>query len=298
MCDMRGCGYYTQRHSIASLYFFLVTLIANGYNCLSSENMAMRILILMHIENMKKILLIGLIILISSCSTPRPYKSGTKASDFPAHEILPERTINEIRTIIEGEPYNGFFMEESAFPAPYDINKKMKVLQYYFNKRVWIVFDETDKLVTYGDGLAKEAEYITYKSFYDFLVETKKILKSEAEKLSFQKYKELYGTSPIEDEYFLYKIMMLEKVDKGVIGATEAEYLLTTKSNELNERMQSREYQRSQLNIQSQQLTLAKKQLFLQLLHNSTKNNTYTPSYKSFNCNSYKIGNTINTSCY
>ena len=252
----------------------------------------------MHLMNMNKIVLIGLIVLLSSCMTSKPYKYETKASDFPTHELNPERTIEEIRKIIEKEPYYGLLIEESTFPAPYDINKQMKLLEYYFNKRVWIVFDDTGKLVNYGDGLAKEAEFITYKSFYDFLVKKEKILKSESEKLTFQKYKELYKTTPLEDEYFLYKIMISSKLEKGDIDSSEVEYLITKKSNEINERVQSREYQRSQLNIQSRQLSIAKKQLFLQLLQNVSQINTYTPSYKTFNCNSYAVGNSIHTSCY
>lgn len=229
---------------------------------------------------MKKLTFV-LVFLLCSCATTH-YVYEKKASDFPISELTLGRSLNEVRKTIEKEPYNGFFIKETTILAPLDEKQQMLVIDYYFNKRYWILFLDA-KLIGYGTGVAEKSEFYIYQTYCSHLLREQKIKRSDAEKLLYNKFKDLHGSDPFVDEFFTYRIMIAEKLDAGEIKQTEADYLFAQKASEIEVKLKTIRYQEAQLQIQQQQLyeqrqqtKLARSQVFLQFLQ------TYQAQYKQY----------------
>lgn len=222
---------------------------------------------------MKKICYVCLFLLLFGC-----------ASIVPVTEMKYGRPIQEILSKIPEEP-----RAVKTFPDPGDEKTIFTVYEYdllppnakYNIKYPYWILALQDRFIAYGIGYAAEAEMLVNRSYLEYLLKQGAIKQGEAERAYYAKYKQLYGDSdPLLDEFFTYKIMIADKLDKGNIDKAEADYLVSQKSAEIAKKKQELQMQQTRIAIQQQANELAASQALmqmgLQLLQMQQRPSTYT----------------------
>jgi hypothetical protein len=171
-------------------------------------------------------------------------------------------------------------LAENTFQDP--VGNPLTVLEYNLRpdrqtqsaSPYWFLFFE-DKLVAYGLGSTREAQFYVGQLFLNYLVQEKKMDLVTAEQRLYGVYKSLYGSeNPLMDEYFRYKIMIAEKLDKGEIDRSEAEYMVSQKMSEIQAKIRQIKYQNAQIQAQKRAQSMALMQMGLQMMQHQQLMNT------------------------
>ena len=129
----------------------------------------------------------------------------------------------------------------------------------------WAIF-HNNKAIAFGIGKEKEAEHSIYSALVNQKYASGKLKQSQAERMIFDNFRQLYGEpEPIIKEIAMFRIMLAEKTETGKISQSEADYLVAQKESEVAERLkeiQIREErllqedasQRAQIELQQRQL--------------------------------------------
>ncbi len=190
------------------------------------------------------------------------------ASTLPVSEMKFGRPINEILSKIPEKP-----RAIKTFQDPGDEKTIYTVYEYdllppnarYNIKYPYWILTVQNKFIAYGIGHASEAEMLVNKVYLEYLLKQGTITQGEAERRYYAKYKQLYGDSdPLLDELFAYRIMIADKLDKGEIERSEADYLISKKSAEIAKKKQKLQMQQAQIAIQQRANSLAASQALMQ----------------------------------
>ncbi len=190
------------------------------------------------------------------------------ASTLPVSEMKFGRPINEILSKIPEKP-----RAIKTFHDPGDEKTILTVYEYdllppnakYNIKYPYWILAVQDRFIAYGIGYAAEAEMLVNRVYLEYLLKQGAIKQGEAERRYYAKYKQLYGDSdPLLDEFFTYKIMIADKLDKGEIDKAEADYLVSKKYAEIAKKKQELQMQQAQITIQQRANRLAASQALMQ----------------------------------
>lgn len=101
----------------------------------------------------------------------------------------------------------------------------------------WAMF-HNNKAIAFGIGKEKEAEHSIYSALVNQKYASGKLKQSQAERMIFNNFRQLYGEpEPITKEIAMFRIMLAEKMETGEILQSEAEYLIAQKEAEVAERL-------------------------------------------------------------
>jgi len=101
----------------------------------------------------------------------------------------------------------------------------------------WAMF-QASKAIAFGIGKEKEAKHSIYSALVNKEKDLGKIKQSQAERMIYDNFRELYGEpEPITKEIAMFRIMVAEKIEKGKILQSEADYLMAQKEAEIAERI-------------------------------------------------------------
>jgi hypothetical protein len=194
-----------------------------------------------------------------------------------------------------------------TFVAPDDPKKSMTVLEfenalqeYEDRGKHWILFDD-NKLVAEGLGGSREAELYWNISYYDYLKDNGKLNRVDAERKKYQKMKELYTLTSYENEYFLYRILLVSKLDKKEIDGDNADYLLAQKKSEIDSKLEVARQNAISLQLAQQMVALQRAALFMQAMSSVQQSlQTQQPAFNrvGFSCTTNRMGNFSTTNCY
>ena len=111
----------------------------------------------------------------------------------------------------------------------------------------WASFYD-NKAIAFGIGSEKEAEHAIYTASVNEKYASREFKQSQAERMIYDNFTKLYGEpEPITKEIAMFRIMLAEKMEKGMVLQSEADYLLAKKESEISERLkeiQAREEQK------------------------------------------------------
>ncbi|MBW2557949.1 MAG: hypothetical protein JRD69_03800, partial [Deltaproteobacteria bacterium] len=101
----------------------------------------------------------------------------------------------------------------------------------------WAIF-HNNKAIAFGIGKEKEAEHSIYSALVNQKYASGKLKQSQAERMIFDNFRQLYGEpEPIIKEIAMFRIMLAEKMETGKISQSEASYLIAQKESEVAERL-------------------------------------------------------------
>ncbi len=101
----------------------------------------------------------------------------------------------------------------------------------------WAMF-HNDQAIAFGIGKEKEAEHSIYTALVNQKYASGKLKQSQAERMIFDNFRQLYGEpEPIIKEIAMFRIMLAEKTETGKISQSEADYLVAQKESEVAERL-------------------------------------------------------------
>ena len=101
----------------------------------------------------------------------------------------------------------------------------------------WAMF-HNNKAIAFGIGNEKEAEHSIYSALVNQKYASGKLKQSQAERMIFDNFRQLYGEpEPITKEIAMFRIMLAEKMETGEILQSEADYLVAQKESEVAERL-------------------------------------------------------------
>ena len=101
----------------------------------------------------------------------------------------------------------------------------------------WAMF-HNNKAIAFGLGKEKEAEHSIYSALVNKKYASGKLKQSQAERMIFDNFRQLYGEpEPIVKEIVMFRIMLAEKMETGKISQSEADYLVAQKESEVAERL-------------------------------------------------------------
>lgn len=192
---------------------------------------------------MKNILILLLFTFIASaCSGISSFTSNLYLGSVePVYikNLKPGISSEEIEKILGSSP-----TVISNVESPEDNGKKIIIFQYentveeYIGKGpFWIIFED-NLLITHGLGDARQAEFIWYSAYYDFLLTNGKIKPSDAERSKYKKLKQLYQLTSYEDEYFTYRIVVAGKLERKEVDSDYFNYLIAQKKSEIDTKLE------------------------------------------------------------
>lgn len=101
----------------------------------------------------------------------------------------------------------------------------------------WAMFQD-NKAIAFGVGEEKDAEHSIYSALVNQKYASGKLKQSQAERMIFDNFRKLYGEpEPITKEIAMFRIMLAEKMETGIILQSEADYLIAKKESEIAERL-------------------------------------------------------------
>ncbi len=123
-----------------------------------------------------------------------------------------------------------------------------------------------NKAIAFGIGEEKEAEHAIYSALVNQQYASGKLKQSQAERMVFDNFRELYGEpEPITKEIAMFRIMLAEKMETGKILQSEADYFMAQKEAEVAERLKEmqmkEEQQRNEDSSRRALIELQQKQL-------------------------------------
>jgi len=146
-----------------------------------------------------------------------------------------------------------------------------------------------------GCAARRNAEVQAFATSIRDLEHANKITYADGERQVYEKIKTAYNiNNPFFDEYWAYRIMIAEKLDKGKISKAEANVLITQKATELATKEQ-------ELRNQGTQAMMPFWLRFMQSTPPPQQQYTLPPMplppNNTLHCRSYQIGGSINTDC-
>lgn len=241
---------------------------------------------------MKKYLILLLLALtLSACSGLSTLKDNLYLGHVePVYirELQPGLTSEEIQKRLGTAP-----AVIRKIASPEGNGKQMVIFQYeniveeYIGKGpFWIIF-ENNSLMTHGLGDARQAEFIWYSAYYDFLQTNGKIKPSDAERSKYQKMKQLYQLTSYEDEYFTYRIVVAGKLERKEIDNDNSNYLIAQKKSEIDAKLEVARNNTIAIAQANELISLQRSALVMQSLRPVTSN-----------CRTTQFGSSWYTNCY
>ena len=177
--------------------------------------------------------------------------------------------------------------------SPEGNGKQIVIFQYeniveeYVGKGLfWILFED-NSLMTHGLGDARQAEFVWYSAYYDFLRTNGKIKPSDAERSKYQKMKQLYQLTSYEDEYFTYRIVVAGKLERKEIDNDYSNYLIAQKKSEIDSKLEVARNNTIAIAQANELISLQRSALVMQSLRPVTSN-----------CRTTQFGSSWYTNCY